>query len=260
MGEEVWRKNDLVGIGRSIGLFKRIIGRGVNTYTIDVFVAGGTAVGPYGQTQTIKYFDDGTQSWVRYFNPSPSGNTFNSLVIDESENVYCAGTASYSGTFKDYIIVKYSFDGLQLWDNNYRNNYVNVGLKVILDAFGNLYLTGSSQDPISNYDYLTAHFLTSYGDNFSFQNTNIANEYKLDNYPNPFNPSTKISFTIPQNGIVSLKVYNLIGKETIELINEYKKAGTYDVIFDGSSLASGIYFYRLVTSDYSNTKKMILIK
>jgi hypothetical protein len=88
------------------------------------------------------------------------------------------------------------------------------------------------------------------------------------NYPNPFNPATKIKFSIPNStppaplprGTVSLKVYDITGKEVAVLINETLQPGTYEVTFDGSGLTSGVYFYKLYAGDYMETKRMILIK
>ena len=80
------------------------------------------------------------------------------------------------------------------------------------------------------------------------------------NYPNPFNPTTKISYSIPQKSYVFLKVYDILGKEIVTLVNENKPAGNYEVNFDASSLASGIYFYKLQSGNYIETKKMILLK
>ena len=88
------------------------------------------------------------------------------------------------------------------------------------------------------------------------------------NFPNPFNPSTKIKFDVAsspliplQRGtIVVLKVYDMLGREVQTLVNESLKPGTYEVTFDGSSLNTSVYFYKLITGDYTNTKRMLLIK
>ncbi len=80
------------------------------------------------------------------------------------------------------------------------------------------------------------------------------------NYPNPFNPSTGISFSVPVNGFVSLKVYDILGKEVGALVNENKPAGNYIVRFDGSALPGGIYFYKIAAAGFSKTMKMILVK
>ena len=80
------------------------------------------------------------------------------------------------------------------------------------------------------------------------------------NYPNPFNPTTSISYQVGSAGMVTLKVYNILGKEIASLINEYKPAGSYSVEFDGSNLSSGVYFYRLEEGAFTDVKKMILLR
>jgi len=84
--------------------------------------------------------------------------------------------------------------------------------------------------------------------------------YLGQNYPNPFNPSTSIKYSIPADGIVTLKVYDVLGKEVSTMVNEYQQAGTFDVVFDGSNLASGVYYYQLITADLTATKKLMLTK
>ncbi len=90
---------------------------------------------------------------------------------------------------------------------------------------------------------------------------NVPNEYKLEqNFPNPFNPATSISYSIPKNSFVTLKVFNMLGKEVAGLVEEYKAAGTYNFDFDGRQLPSGVYFYKLQAGEFSSTKKMMLTK
>ncbi len=90
----------------------------------------------------------------------------------------------------------------------------------------------------------------------------IADDYLLEqNYPNPFNPTTMIRFNLSEAGIVSLKIYNLLGQEVASLINnEYYNSGSYEINFDASSFPSGIYFYRISANEFSASKKMIFIK
>ena len=80
------------------------------------------------------------------------------------------------------------------------------------------------------------------------------------NYPNPFNPVTKINYSIPKQGFVTLKVYDLIGREVRTLVNEVKASGSYSVDFNASELSSGVYFYKIQAGDFTETKKMMLIK
>ena len=78
--------------------------------------------------------------------------------------------------------------------------------------------------------------------------------------PNPFNPSTKIKYSVPQTSQLQIKVFDLLGNEIETLVNEEKPTGTYELNWNAANLPSGIYFYRLKAGDYINTKKMILIK
>lgn len=87
-----------------------------------------------------------------------------------------------------------------------------------------------------------------------------ADEPFIQNYPNPFNPITQIKYSIVKDGLVTLKVYDILGREIAELVNEEKQAGTYTVQFDAGNLSSSIYFYSISTRDFSQTKKMILLR
>ena len=81
------------------------------------------------------------------------------------------------------------------------------------------------------------------------------------NYPNPFNPSTTIKYQIPDdNTFVELRVFNILGKELITLVNEKQEPGIYEVEFNSGNLSSGIYFYTLKAGSHSETKKMIVLK
>jgi Secretion system C-terminal sorting domain len=80
------------------------------------------------------------------------------------------------------------------------------------------------------------------------------------NYPNPFNPSTQIEYTVSKDGYVKLSVFNILGQQIKNLVNENKKAGSYHITFDASNLASGVYFYRLQSGSFIQTKKMILLR
>ncbi len=80
------------------------------------------------------------------------------------------------------------------------------------------------------------------------------------NYPNPFNPTTKINYSMPKQALVTIKVYDMLGKEVATLVNEVKTAGNYTVEFNGANLSSGVYFYKISAGDFSSVKRMTLIK
>jgi plastocyanin len=92
-------------------------------------------------------------------------------------------------------------------------------------------------------------------------NKTVPSEFSLSqNYPNPFNPSTLISYSIPVNANVSLKIYDAVGNEVTTLVNERQESGTYQVVFNASRLASGIYYYTITAGSFTASKKMILMK
>jgi hypothetical protein len=92
-------------------------------------------------------------------------------------------------------------------------------------------------------------------------NGNVPAKYNLSqNYPNPFNPVTQIKYDLPKEGFVTLKVFDVLGREVSKLINEVKTPGSYIVDFDGTSLSSGVYFYKLEINGFNDVKRMVLIK
>ncbi|MCB0727079.1 MAG: T9SS type A sorting domain-containing protein [Ignavibacteriae bacterium] len=102
------------------------------------------------------------------------------------------------------------------------------------------------------------------GENFSnssVSSTELPTEYSLkQNYPNPFNPSTNIQYDLPTDNFVTIKIYNVLGKEIATLINENKTAGRYIVSFNASKYPSGIYYYKIKAGSYESIRKMMLIK
>jgi hypothetical protein len=124
-------------------------------------------------------------------------------------------------------------------------------------------VVGSSFTPYFTPGMVTISENTSVDDD---DRTVLPVVYSLkQNYPNPFNPATEISFDLPRAGSVQLHVYNILGRKVSTLIDDYLTAGRHSVTFngtadDGSSLASGIYLYRLITEEFVDSKKMTLMK
>jgi hypothetical protein len=105
----------------------------------------------------------------------------------------------------------------------------------------------------------------TYGDTLLTGVENISSEvpssYSLgQNYPNPFNPITNFKFSIKNSGDVKLVVYDVMGREVQTLVNERLQPGVYETSFDGSMLNSGVYFYKLMTDGFTETKRMVLLK
>jgi pectin methylesterase-like acyl-CoA thioesterase len=117
----------------------------------------------------------------------------------------------------------------------------------------------NSSTPAYGYDWTPPAIVTSVEEGNSTQQ--IPTNYELfQNYPNPFNPSTTIKYSMPKNGFVKITLYDVLGSQVKVLVNEEKPAGFYEVKFDASNLASGIYFYSIKADDFMQTKKMILMK
>ena len=113
----------------------------------------------------------------------------------------------------------------------------------------------------------TAKTVQYFYDNYTPELVNINYEpplpefyYLSQNYPNPFNPTTFINYELPINGFVSLKVFDVLGRDVATLVNEEKSAGEYQVEFSSENLSSGVYFYQLISGNYIETKRMLLIK
>ena len=86
-------------------------------------------------------------------------------------------------------------------------------------------------------------------------------DYLLEqNYPNPFNPETKIIYQVGKNSLVTIKVYDITGRETDVLVNEIQSPGTYEILFNGDNYSSGIYYYKMTSGNYTEVKKMFLLK
>ena len=116
------------------------------------------------------------------------------------------------------------------------------------------------------YTQKGVHTISGGGDTTIYMGVNkisseLPNGFKLyQNHPNPFNPTTKIRFEVPKSSYIKLIIYDILGKEVSTLVNERLNSGSYVTEWDGSNYSSGVYFYSLMTKDYSETKRMILIK
>jgi len=158
------------------------------------------------------------------------GKLTNDLIFDENLNLF--GVIGSSSEMNDFISINPS--------NGVGTIIGSVGMQNILGLAYTESSPTSVEDEIDN---------------------NIPTEYTLyQNYPNPFNPLTNIGFQIPNFGLVSLKIYDLLGTEVAVLVNEEKQPGVYEVQFDASNLSSGIYYYKLVSGNFIETKKMVLLK
>jgi photosystem II stability/assembly factor-like uncharacterized protein len=134
-------------------------------------------------------------------------------------------------------------------------------LMIIADRFG--YLSDSTTVTVTSTSSLDSinFYLRYLYVGIRIIASTVPSEYKLyQNYPNPFNPTSNIKYQITNNKFVTLKIFDILGKEVATLVNEKQTAGMYEVTFNSGGLASGVYFYKLQAGDFSEVKKMILIK
>ncbi|MFA7360159.1 MAG: T9SS type A sorting domain-containing protein [Candidatus Kapaibacterium sp.] len=162
---------------------------------------------------------------------------------------------------KEEIYYKRSIDGGINWEADTRltNN-------TSWSEFPSIAISGSLVHVVWS-DYRDGNFEIYYKrnptGNVGIQNisTEIPSAFSLgQNYPNPFNPTTNVKFSIVKSGQVKLIVYDVMGREVQTLVNESLKPGTYEAMFDGSALNSGVYFYKMTAGNYSETRKMLMIK
>lgn len=187
------------------------------------------------------------------------------LIAMDSNLVNMAG--STTNTLVHFVTLSSSSDAIPIFDDNSSTSWIagfrmqkeNEGAFIFIAGRPYRYNLASS---FQNYDYIIENWMFT-------QPTNVDGEiqelipvnYELSqNFPNPFNPSTKISYQLPMGNHTVLRVYDMLGNQIATLVDDYNTAGRHEVRFDASGLASGIYFYRLQSGNFIQSQKMLLIK
>ena len=256
----------------------------VNSSDQSFYVLAGYGTGPNIKVSAIKYTKSGstwTQSWAGNCGDDGYNYIGTKIRIDSNANVYFSGTYRYDeGDSQDLLLAKLNSSGtlqwLTLFDGSYGSGADNCAA-MTADALGNIYLGGTTRASLflTSPDYLDMEIVKyNVGGSFPSQASHMErgsqNEEQFpkeidisQNYPNPFNPDTKIRFTLPEQGRITLKIYDVLGKEVKTLIAgvNYEK-GSHEVVLDASGLSSGMYFYRIFSSnsDAPIAKKMLLMK
>jgi plastocyanin len=257
-------------------------------------------IGTESDYATIKYDPNGNTAWViRYNAPANSRDRAYAIAIDGSANVYVTGITIISGTDWDCATIKYvqGISCVSIIDLAFvpGADTITVGDSVRWTNNGGV-LHSSTSDAKSAWDSDTLYP----GESFTFQfnsagsypyhckfhpsmtgtivvqpysdvkdetgNKEKPSEFILfQNYPNPFNQTTKIEFTLAHSGFVSLKIYDILGRKVRTLVSEHLSVGYKSLTWDGKNdtgkeAASGIYFYNIKAGDFSQTKKLVLVK
>jgi len=212
---------------------------------------------------TLKYDPTGNLMWDRFYNGTyGDGDYSKGISVDAEGNSYITGIAFDLSFDFNYTTIKYDTDGTQNWKISYDGGFTHrrdEPVAIALDLSGNVIVTGISSRGVNTDDFTTVKYSQTTGVNQI--SSQIPKGYSLSqNYPNPFNPATNLEFGISKLGFVTLKIFDLLGKEIATLVNSELRAGSYKYNFDAGNSPSGVYFYKLTAGEFSETKKMSLIK
>ena len=210
-----------------------------------------------GSVWLIKTDKNGDSLWTKTFGEGDScficpGEMGNSVQQTTDGGYIIAGRKPKFSSRSVVWLIKTDDNGDTLWTNTFEKG---AGYSVQQTADGG-YIIAGQQD--NNFLVIKiAPDITSIDESPQV----VINDYRLQqNYPNPFNPVTTINYSIPREGLVTLKVYNVLGEEVDILVNEIKQVGNYETNFDASSLSSGVYLYKIQAGNYVEAKKTILLR
>lgn len=209
----------------------------------------------------IKYNPDGNIQWTyTYAGTTTRNDRLYYIIADSKGNIFVSGSSD-SANISDCISFRLDPDGNQQWMHNYNgpaNNDDSPG-GITVDANGNIYILSTSFGIGTGYDIATIKLAQTIGI------LPISNEIPKDfslgqNYPNPFNPVSKIRFSVKKSSDVKIEMFDAKGSSAGILVNEHLTAGIYETDVNAGMFSSGIYFYRMSANNFTETKKMIVIK
>ena len=212
-----------------------------------IFMVDSTSAWVTGED--IRKTTDKGRTWISKY----KGDYINSVSFADNNNGYAIGNSG---------LMLYTSDGGNNWTklNQMTSNDLNY---ITFSKTGIGWISASNTVLTTEANNINSDtLLTNYPakDSIIVDSSITTNYYLYQCYPNPFNSFTTIKYSLQKEEQVIIKVYDLLGREVVTLVNGYKKAGKYSKIFDASKLSSGLYFYRMIAGNFSETKKMILLK
>jgi len=258
-GDIIWQKN-FNGTGNHLDL-PYVLTTDVSN---NIYVTGYSRNSASIQSEDIvilKYDKNGSEIWRRIYNDSVNGTDQGfSICTDSQKNVYVAGCADQGNQHVEFILLKYDSLGTLLWKGTYHYYHLSEDFvyKIAVNNNQDIFISGISFSHETDYDVTTIKYARQTG---IYSNPEIVKDFVLyPNYPNPFNPSTTISFYNPKKEFTVVKIYNVKGEEVAELENRVISSGYHQYNFDASSFSSGVYFYKIQHGNNFKVGKMILNK
>ena len=207
---------------------------------------------------------DGDSLWAKRFNGYGDGEANCISSLDDGDFIITGriGTTR-PDNISDLLLMKIDSSGNIIWSNNFGSTITDYGNSVRQTLDGGFILTGCTYrgqngGPAVYLLKTNENGLTSV--KTKYNNIDLYDFKLMHNYPNPFNPITTIKFILPYSDNVELNIYNILGEKIITLINSYYNEGEHQVNWDASKFTSGVYFYKLKTSHYTDIKKLLLLK
>lgn len=216
----------------------------------NIIIAGGYRLANGSYQNFIKKFSPECDSIWTVFSPAVSTKFSCKIATDKQNSIYL------TGNLNNMITIKYNKDGQEVWRAGEGTQFWKSN--ITLDNQYNVYVTGEKWQ-----EWPGDGCTVKYTQNITGvkETKNVCAAFSLlQNYPNPFNPSTEITYQLPVTCKVCLKVYDMLGKEKVLLLDKIMPAGKHTVKFNAAGLPSGIYFYQLITGEYIQTRKMVIVK
>ncbi len=215
-----------------------------------------------GDYLIMKYSTEGTSLLAKFLDGQTGSDEAYDALMDRFGNIYVTGFSQNTSFRNDFLTVKLSPAGSIIWQVRYKDPpaplpWMHNAHSISLDSSYNVYVSGFAGGG-------TTSFLTTIKYSQLTGASNVIEpvvlDMQLNNFPNPFNPVTTISYAIPQDGKVKITVYNSLGAKERELVNEYLSAGNYEIQFDGKNLPSGAYYCILESNSRMLTRRILLVK
>ena len=232
----------------------------------DILVTDFGKYEPNGNTRILTMWDAGSQQIIKQHQVTGGASVWSHNKLDQGfwiqegveyiMSIFQANGDGYYYQSSSQLRQGLTYMGMSYCNNCNQNSFPSGVLPGYHYGYADfMYYKKNSVSPVPTYTI--GSIITGVEGN----NGTIPGSYELyQNYPNPFNPTTTIKYGIPKGSVVKLTVYDALGREVTQLVNEYKNAGTYESVWNGANQSSGIYFYKIEAGDFTKQVKMILVK